>query len=106
MADSENKRDSSASVQIIVAIIGLAGVVATAVIANWNTLFPKPSTTSGSAPSGTVTAPPPTVTATTGRGTNGQPPPRPHPPEWFDRARGGVCHASLLELRPGFRRPV
>ena len=41
MADQETKRDSSARVQIIVALIGLAGVVATALIANWNNIFPK-----------------------------------------------------------------
>ena len=44
MADPETKRDSSARVQIIVALIGLAGVIATAVIANWSTIFhPGPS---------------------------------------------------------------
>lgn len=41
MADQETKRDSSARVQIIVALIGLAGVVATALFANWNNIFPK-----------------------------------------------------------------
>ena len=41
MADQETKRDSSARVQIIVALIGLAGVIVTALIANWNNIFPK-----------------------------------------------------------------
>ena len=39
MADQEPKRDSSARVQITVALIGLAGVVATALIANWSNIF-------------------------------------------------------------------
>jgi hypothetical protein len=36
MADSDTKSDSSARVQIIVAVIGLAGVIATALISNWD----------------------------------------------------------------------
>ncbi len=56
MADQETKRDSTARVQIIVAVIGLAGVIAAALISNWSTIFkpaqPTPavtsSTTSGS----------------------------------------------------------
>ena len=39
MADQESKRDSSARVQIMVALIGLAGVIATALISNWKSLF-------------------------------------------------------------------
>jgi hypothetical protein len=46
MADPESKRDNSVSMQIIVAIIGLLGVVATAVIGNWNKIFPAPSSRS------------------------------------------------------------
>ena len=40
MPDPEAKRDSSISVQIIVAVIGLVGVIATAVIGNWDKIFP------------------------------------------------------------------
>jgi hypothetical protein len=58
MADPETKRDSSSRVQIIVAVIGLAGVIATALISNWNSIFPKkPAPTA-----------PPTVTTSTGSG--------------------------------------
>lgn len=42
MAPSDAARDSSARIQIIVAVIGLLGVIATAMISNWNTIFPKP----------------------------------------------------------------
>jgi hypothetical protein len=59
MADPETKRDSSSRVQIIVAIIGLAGVIATAVISNWSNIFPKKTTQ----------PPPPVVTTSTGSGT-------------------------------------
>lgn len=45
MAPSEGSRDSSARIQITVAVIGLLGVIATAVISNWNTIFPKPAPT-------------------------------------------------------------
>ncbi|MGB6745408.1 MAG: hypothetical protein WBE38_17310 [Terracidiphilus sp.] len=45
MATSEGKLDSSARIQIIVAVIGLLGVVATAVISNWSSIFPKPAPT-------------------------------------------------------------
>jgi hypothetical protein len=48
MPDSEAKRDSSICVQIIVAVIGLVGVVATAVIGNWDKIFSQ-SPKSGSA---------------------------------------------------------
>ena len=41
MADPETKRDSSNRIQILVALIGLAGVIATALISNWNNIFPK-----------------------------------------------------------------
>jgi hypothetical protein len=41
MAESGTSRDSSSRVQIIVALIGLAGVVATALFANWNNIFPR-----------------------------------------------------------------
>ena len=44
MANPETKRDSSNRVQIIVAIIGLAGVIATALISNWSNIFPKKPT--------------------------------------------------------------
>jgi hypothetical protein len=43
VADQETKRDSSSRVQIIVALIGLAGVIATALISNWDKIFPKKS---------------------------------------------------------------
>ncbi len=45
MATSEGKLDTSARIQIIVAVIGLLGVVATAVISNWSSIFPKPAPT-------------------------------------------------------------
>jgi hypothetical protein len=57
MADPESKRDNSVSIQIIVAIIGLLGVIAAAVIGNWNKIFPAASP--GSA-TGTVTVAHPT----------------------------------------------
>jgi hypothetical protein len=41
VADQETKRDSSARVQIMVALIGLAGVIATALISNWDKIIPK-----------------------------------------------------------------
>jgi hypothetical protein len=41
MANSANSGDSSARVQIVVALIGLVGVIATALVANWNNIFPK-----------------------------------------------------------------
>lgn len=49
MADSEGSGNSSARVPIIVALIGLVGVLATALISNWNKVFP----TSISAPAPT-----------------------------------------------------
>lgn len=39
MTDAERKRDSSNRVQIIVALIGLVGVIAAALIANWSNIF-------------------------------------------------------------------
>jgi hypothetical protein len=41
MAEPEKARDSSSRVQIMVALIGLAGVIATALIANWNNISPR-----------------------------------------------------------------
>ena len=41
MPDQETKRDSSARIQIIVALIGLLGVIAAALISNWSSIFPK-----------------------------------------------------------------
>jgi hypothetical protein len=44
MAEPGTSRDSSNRVQIIVALIGLAGVVVTALITNWSSIFsPKPT---------------------------------------------------------------
>ncbi len=43
MGTSEGARDSSARIQIIVALIGLAGVIAAALIANWNGVFHRPA---------------------------------------------------------------
>lgn len=45
MGAPEDKQDSSTRIQIVVAVIGLVGVVATAVISNWNSIFPKPAST-------------------------------------------------------------
>ena len=59
MADPEAKRDSSTRVQILVALIGLTGVIATALISNWNNIFPKKAPQS----------PPPVVTTTGSGGT-------------------------------------
>jgi hypothetical protein len=56
MATSEGARDSSARIQIIVAVIGLLGVVATAVISNWSNIFPKPAPTQ-TTPSNTSATP-------------------------------------------------
>ena len=56
MAEQETKRDSSARVQIIVAVIGLVGVVTTALISNWSNIFsrkppqPTPAATSPAMP--------------------------------------------------------
>jgi hypothetical protein len=41
MATQEGTRESSARIQIIVALIGLLGVVAAALISNWSKIFPK-----------------------------------------------------------------
>lgn len=49
MGASESKLDSSARIQIIVAVIGLLGVIAAALISNWNSIFPKPAPTPASA---------------------------------------------------------
>jgi hypothetical protein len=51
MATSEGARDSSARIQVIVAVIGLLGAIAAALISNWNHIFPKlasPQTTANS----------------------------------------------------------
>lgn len=56
MADLETSRDPSNRVQITVALIGLTGVIATAVISNWNHIFPRKTI---------VTAPPAAVASTT-----------------------------------------
>lgn len=45
MATREGKRDSSARTQIMVAIIGVAGVIAAAVISNWSSIFRGPAST-------------------------------------------------------------
>jgi hypothetical protein len=39
----ESKHDNSGSMQVLVAIIGLAGVIGAAAIGNWNKIFPKAS---------------------------------------------------------------
>jgi hypothetical protein len=84
MADPETKQDSSTRVQIIVAVIGLLGVIATAVISNWNTLFPKPATSTSAATS-------------TGSAAGGQPPsPAKRPPKGPGRA---VHSQGKLEIR-------
>ena len=54
MPDQETKNGSSARVQIIVALIGLAGVVATALIANWKNVFSKPATMATPVPASTM----------------------------------------------------
>jgi len=59
MAEPGTSRDSSSRVQIIVALIGLAGVVVTALIANWNNVFPRKP------------AQPPAVVAPTAPGAGG-----------------------------------
>lgn len=41
MANPEGSHDSAARIQIIIAVIGLLGVVAAALISNWNSIFPK-----------------------------------------------------------------
>jgi hypothetical protein len=52
MGASEGGRDSSGRTQIVVALIGLLGVIAAALIANWNGVFrrsaPTPAATSSS----------------------------------------------------------
>ncbi len=55
MAASEDTGNSSARIQIIVALIGLLGVVGTALIANWNNIFPKPTPASTSSSTSTPT---------------------------------------------------
>ncbi len=57
MGNPEGTRDSSARIQITVALIGLLGVVATALISNWNNIFPK----SNSAPTPTSSSSAPTA---------------------------------------------
>jgi hypothetical protein len=61
MATEEGKRDSTARIQILVAIIGVVGVIAAAVISNWSSIFPKPAatqTTSSNAPASNASAAP------------------------------------------------
>jgi hypothetical protein len=41
MGAPEGTRDSAARIQITVAVIGLLGVIAAALISNWNNIFPK-----------------------------------------------------------------
>lgn len=41
MVDQQARRDPSARVQVIVAVIGLAGVMGAALIANWDKIFPR-----------------------------------------------------------------
>ena len=52
MPDPEKTRDSASRVQIAVALIGLLGVIATALISNWNNIFPRkaPGPTASAAP--------------------------------------------------------
>jgi hypothetical protein len=57
MANPDTPRDSSSRVQIIVAVIGLVGVIATAVISNWGNIFPNKTAGKGT-----------TVTTSTGSG--------------------------------------
>jgi hypothetical protein len=57
MATSEGTRDSSARIQILVAVIGLLGVIATALISNWNKIFPRPASTQAIADSSQKTPP-------------------------------------------------
>ncbi len=68
MPEPKKTRDSSSRVQITVALIGLLGVVATALISNWNNIFPRrtaalatsvaPSTTSASESAKRIERPP------------------------------------------------
>jgi hypothetical protein len=48
MATPEGTRDSSTRIQIVVALIGLLGVVAAAAISNWSSIFPKRAPTQAS----------------------------------------------------------
>jgi len=57
MGTSEGTRDSSARIQVIVAVIGLLGAVAAALISNWNHIFPKPASTQTTANSSQKTSP-------------------------------------------------
>lgn len=50
MPEPKETRDSSSRVQITVALIGLMGVIATALISNWNHIFPR----NASAPTASV----------------------------------------------------
>ena len=43
MGAPEGGRDSSTRIQIVVALIGLLGVIAAALISNWSSIFPKPA---------------------------------------------------------------
>jgi hypothetical protein len=45
MATDKGKRDSTERTQIMVAVIGVAGVIAAAVIANWSSIFRGPAST-------------------------------------------------------------
>jgi|HubBroStandDraft_5_1064220.scaffolds.fasta_scaffold46238_4 hypothetical protein len=58
MGAPEGKVDSSARIQIIVAVIGLLGVIATAVISNWSSIFPKPASTQPAASTSTSSSTP------------------------------------------------
>lgn len=68
MPEPKETRDSASRVQVTVALIGLLGVIATALISNWNHIFPRnapvttasvtPAATSGSAPAKKIERPP------------------------------------------------
>lgn len=68
MPEPKETRDSASRVQITVALIGLLGVIATALISNWNHIFPRSApaqtalvtsaATSGSAPAKKIERPP------------------------------------------------
>jgi hypothetical protein len=68
MPEPKETRDSSTRVQITVALIGLLGVIAAALISNWNHIFPRgapaqtasvaPATKSGSAAAKRIERPP------------------------------------------------
>jgi len=98
MADPETRRDSNARVQIIIALIGLAGVIATALISNWSHIF------SHKAPNIAPTATSPGTQASSGK----KPDRPPQGPEHSVHSSGrkAIRATYLYDLDTGTEQPA